>query len=41
MGYGQLIRRLRGITNSSMNKEPKWRHNRDELTSGYQPRGGN
>ena len=36
--YGQLIRRLREITNRSVNKEPKWHHNRPELTSGYQPR---
>jgi hydrogenase small subunit len=21
-----------------MNKEPKWRHNREELTTGYDPR---
>ena len=39
--YGALIRRLRGITNTTVNKEPKWRHNRDELTSGYDPRWGN
>ena len=36
--YGPLIRRLRGITNKTMDKEPKWRHNKDELTSGYDPR---
>lgn len=36
--YGSLIRRLRAITNWTDNKEPKWRHNRPELTSGYQPR---
>ncbi|MGH3663317.1 MAG: hydrogenase expression protein HypE [Micromonosporaceae bacterium] len=36
--YGRLIRRLRGITNVTVNKEPKWRHNRAELTSGFQPR---
>jgi hydrogenase small subunit len=36
--YGKTIRRLRGITNKTVNKEPKWRHNRDELTSGYQPK---
>jgi len=36
--YGGLIRKLRGITNHTLNKEPKWRHNRDELTSGYDPR---
>jgi len=36
--YGPFIRRLRGITNKTMNKETKWRHNRPELTTGYQPR---
>jgi hydrogenase small subunit len=36
--YGELIRRLRSITNHTVNKEPKWRHNRPELTSGYNPR---
>lgn len=36
--YGPLIRRLRSITNHTVNEEPKWRHNRPELTSGYQPR---
>lgn len=36
--YGGLIRMLRGITNHTVNKEPKWRHNRQELTSGYDPR---
>ena len=36
--YGPLIRTLRGITNRSVNKEPKWRHNEPELTSGYDPR---
>jgi len=24
-----------------VNKEPAWRHNRDELTTGYAPRWGN
>ena len=36
--YGSIVRRLRGITNSTVNKEPRWRHNRDVLTSGYNPR---
>jgi hydrogenase small subunit len=36
--YGMLIRRLRGITNTALNREPKWRHKRPELTSGYNPR---
>ena len=38
---GPLIRRMRGITNKTMNKETKWRHNRPELTTGYTPRWGN
>jgi hydrogenase small subunit len=36
--YGTLIRRLRAITNHTVNTEPKWRHNRTELTTGYNPR---
>jgi hydrogenase small subunit len=36
--YGALVRTLRGITNVTVNKEPKWRHNRDALTTGYDPR---
>ena len=32
-----LIRALRTFTNASLNKEPKWRHNASELTTGYQP----
>jgi hydrogenase small subunit len=35
--YGTLIRALRGITNRSANREPKWHRNQDELTSGYDP----
>ncbi len=35
--YGPLIRRLRSITNSTVDREPSWRHNREELTSGYDP----
>ena len=35
--YGALIRKLRSITNRTVNKEPKWRHNRPELTTGYDP----
>ena len=38
--YGLLVRRLRGITNRAANKEPRWRHNRPELTSGYDARWG-
>src|SRR3954468_12951426 len=36
--YGAVVRRLRGITNGTVNKEPKWRHNREALTTGYDPR---
>jgi hydrogenase small subunit len=36
--YGTAIRALRSITNHTVNKEPKWRHTGDELTTGYQPR---
>jgi hydrogenase small subunit len=37
-GYGQVIRRLRSVTNTTVNKEPKWRHPGKELTTGYKPR---
>jgi hypothetical protein len=33
-----LIRALRPLTQSTLNQEPKWRHNRAELATGYQPR---
>jgi hydrogenase small subunit len=36
--YGALIRRLRSITSHTVNEEPKWRHNRPELTTTYHPR---
>jgi hydrogenase small subunit len=39
--YGPFIRLMRGHTNKTANKEPKWRHNRGELTTGYDPRWGN
>ena len=32
---GVVIRNLRKITNATLNKEPKWRHNRRALTTGY------
>jgi hydrogenase small subunit len=35
--YGSTIRRLRALTNASLNREPKWRHNGGVLTSGYDP----
>jgi hydrogenase small subunit len=36
--YGKTIRALRAFTNDTVNKEPKWRHPRAELTTGYRPR---
>ena len=39
--YGPVIRRLRGMTNKTVNTETKWRHNGRELTTGYSPRWGN
>ncbi len=38
--YGKTIRGLRTLTNTTVNKEPKWRHNRPELTTGYKPHTG-
>jgi len=38
--YGPTIRRLRAITNTTLNKEPKWRHRCKELNTGYDPRLG-
>lgn len=35
--YGALIRRLRAITNETVNEEPKWHHNGAALTTGYNP----
>jgi hydrogenase small subunit len=35
--YGRMIRSLRNFTNTTVNKEPKWRHPRPELTTGYHP----
>jgi hydrogenase small subunit len=36
--YGGLIRAMRSMTNDTVNREPRWRHNRPELTTGYNPR---
>ena len=36
--YGSVIRALRGFTNDTVNKEPKWRHTGAQLATGYQPR---
>src|ERR671929_20646 len=38
--YGPFIRAMRGLTNKGANREPRWRHNKPELTSGYEPRWG-
>jgi len=35
--YGRVVRGLRGITNHTVNKEPKWRHRGRQLTTGYHP----
>jgi len=35
--YGTVIRALRHFTTSTLDKEPKWRHSRPELTTGYEP----
>ncbi len=37
--YGRVMRSLRKITNSTLNQEPKWRHPRAELTTGYSAKG--
>ncbi|HMB91178.1 MAG TPA: hypothetical protein VKP65_10050 [Rhodothermales bacterium] len=36
--YGATIRTLRSFTQSTLNKEPSWRHPGPELTTGYQPK---
>ncbi|HWV37283.1 MAG TPA: hypothetical protein VN033_02285 [Vulgatibacter sp.] len=36
--YGLMIRRLRSMTNRTLNLEPRWHHNRPKLTTGYAPR---
>lgn len=35
--YGSVVRRLRKLTNDTLEKEPSWRHKGRELTTGYQP----
>ena len=35
--YGRFIRTMRSITNTTVNKEPKWRHPGSTLTTGYRP----
>jgi hydrogenase small subunit len=34
--YGNLIRGLRGITERTVDQEPRWRHRGNELTTGYE-----
>jgi hydrogenase small subunit len=34
--YGHIIRSLRAITNTTANKEPKWRRKGKELLTGYE-----
>jgi hydrogenase small subunit len=36
--YGTVIKGLRKITQSTHNKEPRWRHNQPRLTTGYKPK---
>ena len=36
--YGRTVTLLRQMTLATLNKEPKWRHSRPELTTGYTPR---
>jgi hydrogenase small subunit len=36
--FGRAVSALRGLTQATLNKEPKWRHARAELTTGYQAR---
>jgi hydrogenase small subunit len=35
--YGSVIRTLRGFTNDTVDKEPKWRHRGRDLSTGYRP----
>jgi hydrogenase small subunit len=36
--YGKAVTALRRMTIATLNKEPKWRHTRPELTTGYRPK---
>ncbi|MEO6655332.1 MAG: hydrogenase expression protein HypE, partial [Pyrinomonadaceae bacterium] len=36
--YGGVVRKLRKITNATVNKEPKWRHTGSRLSTGYEPK---
>jgi hydrogenase small subunit len=33
--YGGVVRKLRGITNHTVNEETKWRKKSDELLTGF------
>ena len=33
--FGSMIHQLRKVTNTTLNKEPAWRHKGEELTTGY------
>jgi hydrogenase small subunit len=35
--YGGMVKTLRNFTMNTVDKEPKWRHNRAQLTTGYRP----
>jgi hydrogenase small subunit len=35
--YGSVIRTLRGFTNDTVDKEPRWRHRGRDLSTGYRP----
>ena len=36
--YGRAVSALRSFTNATLNEEPRWRHPRPELTTGYHAR---
>ncbi|HYZ82933.1 MAG TPA: hydrogenase expression protein HypE [Bryobacteraceae bacterium] len=36
--YGRAVSALRSLTNTTLNKEPRWRHPGNQLTTGYRPR---
>jgi len=36
--YGRAVTALRSFTNATLNQEPKWRHPRPELTTGFHSR---
>jgi hydrogenase small subunit len=35
--WGNAMRRLRSVTNHTLNQEPSWRHTGEKLTTGYHP----